>query len=306
MINYRSNRSGLTGIELMLAAAIVGGIIWIFAPNFAAKMRDRKVAKLEQKIDKKKDEIKTQDNTQLAVAHQLVAGVGKALEAIPEDKRSPASELAKDLNRKADSALSAGRNQDLTPEQREAMADIVKQALSPLVEENAKANKSILDLTGKLNTSVAGEEKLRTENEALTGQRDAAVTDALAAAADNARLIFWLKIGLAGYAFVVWGLPMLAKFYPALAPIVRGSQWIVNQAGAASMSALTATVRGVEEARTRLSAIHTADAPSKEAADYAATKLDEAKAAVKSGLAEEIYDHDDARVQQIRREEAFV
>jgi hypothetical protein len=305
MTSIRSSRSGVTGAEILVYLAVAGLVAWIGGPRLKSWKQSREIAKQERKIDK--NEAKTdqkqagataEDQSQLRAGHEYVAATGDAIAAIPPEHQTPASELAKDLNKRADSALSAGRNQDLTPQQRQAMEEIVRLALSPLAEENAKANATLAAKSIELNKSVDNEAKLRAEITKLEGEKaillqekEVIVQEKLALAARLEWWIYWGKIVVSGYIGLAWILPGAAKFFPALAPFARGGRWLVDQAGAAASSTLTATVKGVDGVRKRLKE---SDVPA------------ELRKEIDKILSNEIYDSHAARVDEIRRQEKLV
>lgn len=295
----------MTGGELLVAIAVITLLGWIGVPALKDKIQSRQIEKKDQQIEK--NETKTgqkqagataEDQAQLRAGHEYVAATGAAIDAIPPEHQTAASDLAKDLNKKADSALSAGRNQDLTPQQRQAMEEIVRLALSPLVEENAKANAALAAKSIELNKSVDKEAKLRDEIAALqkekailTQEKEAIIQEKIATAARLEWVLYWAKIAIAGYVALAWILPGAAKFFPALAPFARGGRWLVDQAGAAASSTLTATVKGVEGVRKRLKQ---SDIPA------------ELRKEIDTILSNEIYDAHAARVDEIRRQEKLV
>lgn len=290
-MNSRTSHSGLTGLELLAVLAVFGAVLWIAKPALEGKLQSRKIEKTESKIADQRRQTDAQDDQQLEAAHTLIVGTNAAIGSIPDDMRTPASDLAGDLSLRAISALTFGRNTALDPVLDQSIRAAVRQVLSPIIEENVRGRKTIEDLTGRLGESVGQEKILRASIDQLNRDKDALVTEKLATAARIELWVYWAKIALCGYALVAWVLPVAAKHFPVLAPFARGGQWLVSQAGGAAMSTLTATVKGIENVRTRLKQGDVAPELRKE---------------IDRLLAEEIYDNHDARIQQIRREEKLV
>lgn len=282
----RSTRAGVP-IVILYGLGLVA--VLIFGPDIRARFKHEAVERGERKVENKKSQVQDQDAQQLEAGHIFIAGTNEALAHITSDQQTPAVKAATELGRKAESAIAAGRNADLTPEQRELITKTVEQMISPLVEDNKKARATITELEGKLNKSVSAEQSLRGELATLNKQLDQAKDEAIASAAFAENVLFWVKLAACIYVGAVWGLPLLTKFFPAIAPLNRGVQWVVNQAGAASMSALTATVRGVDKVREA----------AKQKGSITKEELDHI-------LGQEIYDANDARIQEVRRQEGLV
>lgn len=299
-MKFRSTRGA---IDVAVAAVVVLLGLIFFGGDIKAKFQHRGVEKAEQRVEQAKDKIAAakgdaakEDAQQIESAHKLIAGANVALAKVPNEHRTAEVEVAAELGGKAESAIAAGRNADLTPEQRAIVAEAVAQMLSPVIEENRKGRETIATLEKGLNESVNRESQLRERIAELDAKLAARQTElsektheALASSAALQNVWHWIKVAALAYVVLAWGLPLATKFFPALAPVNRGAQWLLNQSGAAAHSALTATVRGVERVR-----------------QQAKTKGTLSADEIKAILADEIYDANDARVQDVRRQEGFV
>lgn len=201
-----------TALALLASAAF-----WALAPLllsgcFSARKQADKALERVQKADEAGASNRV---AQVEKAAALVHGTGRALAA--ETNRSPAVSLAYDLNSRAETVLGAPRYQDAV-----AMENIVRGALSPLVEEQRASREALARIDGQ----VAGLQKRMDGIQREKGKAEDALDDRFLSVASEAdtwrRIKRWLFIGggCIGLAIV---LPIVAKVlsvaFPAFAPL---------------------------------------------------------------------------------------
>jgi hypothetical protein len=152
---------------------------------------------------------------QVEKAAAFVHGTGRALAA--ETNRTPAVSLAYDLNTRAETVLGAPRYQDAV-----TMENIVRGALSPLVEEQRASREALARIDGQ----VAGLQKRMDGIQREKGKAEDARDDrflSFASEADTWRGIkrwLWIGGGCIGLAIVLpIGAKLLSVAFPAFAPL---------------------------------------------------------------------------------------
>lgn len=184
----------------------------VFAGCFSARKQADKALDRVQKADEAGASNRL---AQVEKAAALVHGTGRALAT--ETNRSPAVSLAYDLNSRAETVLGAPRYQDAV-----AMENIVRGALSPLVDEQRASREALARIDGQ----VASLQKRMDGIQREKGRAEDARDDRFLAVSSEAdtwrRIKRWLFIGggCIGLAIV---LPIVAKVlslaFPAFAPL---------------------------------------------------------------------------------------
>ena len=233
-----------------MRSAILIAIALVLAGCFSArKQADKSLARVQ-----KADEAGASNRvSQIEKAAALVHGTGRALAA--ETNRSPAVSLAYDLNTRAETVLGAPRYQDAI-----AMENIVRGALSPLVDEQRASREALARIDGQVAGLQRRMDGIQREKGKAEDARDEKLTE-YASEADALRKIKrWLWIG---------GLSLVALFvapficqvasvaFPAFAPLTQLFSSIVTLPGRLLVKAVPAARASLgvveEEAHERVS-----------------------------------------------------
>lgn len=161
---------------------------------------------------------------QVEKAAALVHGTGRALAA--ETNRSPAVLLAYDLNTRAETVLGAPRYQDAI-----AMENIVRGALSPLVEEQRASREALARIDGQVTSLQRRMDGIQREKGNAEDARDDRLLSAASEVDTWRKVKRWLWIGgisLASLFIAPFVLQVISVAFPAFAPLTQIAVGIVS------------------------------------------------------------------------------
>lgn len=194
-----------------IAAAFAGLLL---AGCFSARKQADKALDRVQRADEASASNRV---AQVEKAAALVHGTGRALAAVTNP--SPAVSLAYDLNTRAETVLGAPRYQDAI-----AMENIVRGALSPLVEEQRASREALARIDGQVTSLQKRMDGIQREKGNAEHARDDRLLS-VASEADTWRKVKrWLWIGglsLAGLILAPFILQVLSVLFPAFAPLTQ-------------------------------------------------------------------------------------
>lgn len=200
---------------------------------FSARTQTDKALKRVEQADRKAATNRTE---QLTKAAALVHGTGRALAA--ETNRTPAVSLAYDLNSRAGSVLGAPRYEDGL-----AMENIVRGALSPLMEEQQRSAAALAKIDGQVTSLQRRMDGIQGDKGRAEDARDDRMVS-LAAEADFGRKIrrwLWIGgIGVVGLFVAPFVLQVISVAFPAAAPLTAIASGIVALPGRFLMRAVPA------------------------------------------------------------------
>lgn len=233
-----------------MRAAIFIAIAMVLAGCFSARKGADKSLDRVQKADEAGASNRV---AQIEKAAALVHGTGRALAA--ETNRSPAVSLAYDLNSRAETVLGAPRYQDAV-----AMENIVRGALSPLVDEQRASREALARIDGQVASLQRRMDSIQREKGKAEDARDDKLTEYASEADTLRRIKRWLWFGglsLAALFVAPFICQVASVAFPAFAPLTQLFSSIVTLPGRLLVKAVPAarTSLGVveEEAHERVS-----------------------------------------------------
>lgn len=233
-----------------MRSAILIAIALVLAGCFSArKQADKSLARV-QKAD---EDGASNRVAQIEKAAALVHGTGRALAS--ETNRSPAVSLAYDLNTRAETVLGAPRYQDAI-----AMENIVRGALSPLVDEQRASREALARIDGQVAGLQGRMDGIQREKGKAEDARDEKLTEYASEADALRRIKRWLWIGglsIAALFAAPFICQVLSTLFPAFAPLTQLFSSIVTLPGRLLVKAVPAARASLgvveEEAHERVS-----------------------------------------------------
>ncbi len=223
-------------ILLLAAAAVIVG--WLPSPHIPGLPTPPSAPALAVQANQAAQEANTKaaaaaQITEAKDGQQYTAAAAVALAQSPAT--DPGAEAAKTLLPKADAALAGGLG-SLSPAQAAWVQTYVANATAADQVHQATAAAALAAKDAQLNATAAQVQTLNAEKTDLETQRkilDQTLTehDAKAGA-----LWFWLKVGVLGYLFARFGLPLLAKMFPALAVFETAAHTLLDPLAAKALA----------------------------------------------------------------------
>lgn len=233
-----------------MRAAIFIAIAMVLAGCFSARKGADKALDRVQKADEAGASNRV---AQIEKAAALVHGTGRALAAVTNP--SPAVSLAYDLNSRAETVLGAPRYQDAI-----AMENIVRGALSPLVDEQRASREALARIDGQVTSLQRRMDGIQREKGKAEDARDDKLAEYASEADTLRRIKRWLWIGGLSIAalFVAPFICQVASVaFPAFAPLTQLFSSIVTLPGRLLVKAVPAARASLgvveEEAHERVS-----------------------------------------------------